>query len=95
MGFEKCLMKCNKLLNKQNRFIAPKIPCAPPSHPLLVTTHLHTFTIILFFPEYITIGITAFLIWLFTFSNRHLHFLRVFSYFFVIFNINLFILIGG
>ena len=62
MGFEKCLMKCNKLLHIENRFIAPQIPCAPLSHPLLVTTHLRTFTIVLFFPEYITVGITAFLI---------------------------------
>ena len=26
MGFEKCLMKCNKLLHIENRFIAPQIP---------------------------------------------------------------------
>ena len=60
MGFENCLMKCNKLLNIQNRFIALKILCAPPSHPFLVTTHLRAFTIILFIPEYITIGITVY-----------------------------------
>ena len=60
MGFEKCRMKCNKLLSIQNRFIALKILCAPPSHPFLVTTHLRAFTIILFIPEYITIGITVY-----------------------------------
>ena len=85
MGFEKCLMKCNKLLNIQNRFIALKILCAPPSHPFLVTTHLRAFTIILFIPEYITIGITVYslLIWLYMFSNIHLHFLHVFSFCFI------------
>ena len=85
MGFEKSLMKCNKLLNIPNRFIALKILCAPPSHLFLVTTHLRAFTIILFIPEYITIGITVYslLIWLYMFSNIHLHFLHVFSFCFI------------
>ena len=59
-GFWKMLIKCNKLLNIQNRFIALKILCTPPSHPFLVTTHLRTSTIILLIPEYITIGITLY-----------------------------------